>query len=47
MNKTNAVESALNMIKSVCAEREHKVCSQMVQNMHDESMRRRSEDAYR
>ena len=93
MNKTNTSESTLNMIKSVCAERDRKEHnrlranrlemdkrdeaekervqhsnsilnsyiekvqarenqqsqerSQMVQNMHDESMRRRSEDAYR
>lgn len=93
MNKTNTTESALNMIKSVCAERDRKERdrlranrlemdkreeterervqhsksilnsyiekakarenqltqerSQMVQNMRDESMRRRKEDAYR
>lgn len=93
MNKTNTSESTLNMIKSVCAERDRKERdrlranrlvreqkeeaerervqhsnsilnsyiekamarenqhsqerNQMVQNMHDESMRRRSEDAYR
>lgn len=93
MNKTNTTESTLNMIKSVCAERDRKERdrlranrlemdkreeaerervqhsnsildsyiervqvrenqmsqerNQMVQNMHDESMRRRSEDAYR
>lgn len=93
MNKTNTSESTLNMIKSVCVERDRKERdrleanrlnqlkreeaereriqhsnsilnsyiekamaredqrsqerSQMVQNMHDESMRRRSEDAYR
>lgn len=93
MNKTNTAESALNMIKSVCAERERKERdrlranrqemekreeaeqerlqhsnsilnsyiekakarenqhtqerSQMVQNIHDESIRRRSEDSYR
>lgn len=93
MNKTNTSESTLNMIKSVCAERDRKERdrlranrremdkrdeaerervqhsnsilnsyiekaqarenqqsqerSQMVQNMHDESMRKRSEDAYR
>lgn len=93
MNKTNATESTLNMIKSVCAERDRKERdrleanrlnqlrreeaererlqhsnsilnsyiekamaredqqsqerSQMVQNLHDESMRRRSEDAIR
>ena len=93
MNKTNTTESTLNMIKSVCAERDRKERdrlmasrlemekreeaereriqhsnsilnsyiekakarenqysqehSQMVQNIHDESMRRRSEDAYR
>lgn len=93
MNKTNTTESTLNMIKSVCAERDHKERdrlranrlemdkrdeakreriqhgnsilnsyiekaqarknqhsqerNQMVQNMHDESMRRRSEDAIR
>lgn len=93
MNKTNTTESTLNMIKSVCAERDHKERdrlranrlamdkreeaereriqhsnsildsyiekamaredqhmqerSQMVQNLHDESMRRRKEDAYR
>lgn len=93
MNKTNTTESTLNMIKSVCAERDRKEHdrlrarrlemekrkeakrerlqhtnsilnsyiekakareeqysqerSQMVQNIHDESMRRRSEDAYR
>ena len=93
MNKTNKTESTLNMIKSVCAERDRKESdrlranrieldkrdeaererlqhsnsilnayiekakarenqhsqerSQMVQNMHDESMRRKSEDAYR
>ena len=93
MNKTNTSESTLNMIKSVCAERDRKERdrlranrlemdkreeaerervqhsnsilnsyiekamarenrqsqerSQTVQNMHDESMRRRKEDAYR
>lgn len=93
MNKTNTSESTLNMIKSVCAERDRKERdrlrvsrqemekreeaereriqqsnsilnsyiekararenqhsqerSQMVQNIHDESMRRRSEDANR
>ena len=93
MNKTNTTESTLNMIKSVCAERDRKESdrlranrieldkrdeaererlqhssnllnsyiekamarenqhsqerSQSIQNMHDESMRRRSEDAYR
>ena len=93
MNKTNTTESTLNMIKSVCAERDRKERdrlranrlemdksdeaereriqhsnsilnsyiekaqarenqhlqerSQMVQNMHDESMRRRSKDAIR
>ena len=93
MNKTNTTESTLNMIKSVCAERDRKERdrlrsnriemdkreeaekermqernsilnsyiekaiarenqhsqerSRMVQNMHDESMRRRSEDAFR
>lgn len=93
MNKTNTTQSTLNMIKSVCAERDRKERdrlranrlameqkeeaereriqhsnsilnsyiekaharenqrsqerNQMVQNMHDESMRRRSEDAYR
>lgn len=93
MNKTNTTESALNMIKSVCAERDRnerdrlmanrlemekkeeaemeriqhsnsilnsyiekakarenlhsQERNQMVQNIHDESMRRRSEDAYR
>lgn len=93
MNKTNTTESTLNMIKSVCAERDRKERdrlranrlemdkreeaerervqhsnsilnsyiekamarenqrsqerSQMVQNMRDESMRRRKEDAYR
>lgn len=93
MNKTNTSESTLNMIKSVCAERDCKERdrlranrlamdkreeaekervqhsnsilnsyiekaqarenqhsqerNQMVQNLHDESMRRRSEDAYR
>lgn len=93
MNKTNTSESTLNMIKSVCAERDRKERdrlranrlameqneeaeqeriqhsnsildsyiekakarenqqsqerSQMVQNMRDESMRRRKEDAYR
>lgn len=93
MNKTNTTESTLNMIKSVCAERDRKERdrlranrlemekrdetekervqhsnsilnsyiekaqerenqhsqerNQMVQNMHDESMRRRSEDAIR
>lgn len=93
MNKTNTAESTLNMIKSVCAERDRKERdrlranriemnkkdeaerervqhsnsildsyiekakarenqqsqerSQMVQNMRDESMRRRKEDAYR
>lgn len=93
MNKTNTTESTLNMIKSVCAERDRKERdrlrasrlemekreeaemeriqhsnsilnsylekaqarenrhsqerSQMVQNVHDESMRRRSEDANR
>lgn len=93
MNKTNTSESTLNMIKSVCAERDRKERdrlranrlvreqkeeaereriqhsnsilnsyiekaqarenqrsqerNQMVQNMRDESMRRRSEDAYR
>ena len=93
MNKTNTTESTLNLIKSVCAERDRKERdrlranrlemdkreeaerervqhsnsilnsyiekaqarenqhsqerSQMVQNMHDESRRRRSEDAIR
>lgn len=93
MNKTNTTESTLNMIKSVCAERDRKERdrlranriemkkreeaererlqhsnsilnsyierakarenqhlqehSQMVQNISNESMRRRSEDAYR
>lgn len=93
MNKTNTTESTLNLIKSVCAERDRKERdrlranrlemdkreeaerervqhsnsilnsyiekaqarenqhsqerSQMVQNMRDESMRRRKEDAYR
>lgn len=93
MNKTNTTESTLNMIKSVCAERDRKESdrlranrieldkrdeaererlqhssnllnsyiekamarenqhsqerSQSIQNMHDESMRRRSEDANR
>lgn len=93
MNKTNTSESTLNVIKSVCAERDRKECdrlranrlemdkreeaerervqhsnsilnsyiekaqarenqhsqerNQMVQNMRDESMRRRKEDAYR
>ena len=93
MNKTNTTESTLNMIKSVCAERDRKERdrleanrlnqlkreeaereriqhsnsilnsyiekaqarenqrsqerNQMVQNMRDESMRRRKEDAYR
>lgn len=93
MNKTNTSESTLNMIKSVCAERDHKERdrlranrlamdkreeaerervqhsnsilnsyiekaqarenqhsqerNQMVQNMRDESIRRRSEDAIR
>ena len=93
MNKTNTTESTLNMIKSVCAERDRKERdrlmasrlemekreeaereriqhsnsilnsylekaqarenqhsqerNQMVQNIHDESMRRRSEDAHR
>lgn len=93
MNKTNTTQSTLNMIKSVCAERDRKECdrlranrlameqkeeaereriqhsnsildfyiekakarenqqsqerSQMVQNLHDESMRRKSEDAFR
>lgn len=93
MNKTNTTQSTLNMIKSVCAERDRKERdrlranrlameqkeeaerervqhsnsilksyiekakarenqqsqerSQMVQNMRDESMRRRKEDAYR
>lgn len=93
MNKTNTSESTLNMIKSVCAERDRKERdrleanrlnqlkreeaereriqhsnsilnsyiekaqarenqrsqerNQMVQNMRDESMRRRKEDAYR
>lgn len=93
MNKTNTTQSTLNMIKSVCAERDRKERdrleanrlnqlkreeaereriqhsnsilnsyiekaqarenqrsqerNQMVQNMQDESMRRRSEDAYR
>lgn len=93
MNKTNTSESTLNMIKSVCAERDRKERdrlranrlvreqkeeaerervqhsnsilnsyiekaqarenqhsqehNQMVQNMRDESMRRRSEDAIR
>lgn len=93
MNKTNTTGSALNAIKSVCAERDRKECdrlmanrlemekreeaererlqhsnsilnsyiekavarenqhsqerNKMVQNMHDEGMRRRSEDAYR
>lgn len=93
MNKTNTSESTLNMIKSVCVERDRKERdrlranrlemdkrekaereriqhsnsilnsyiekaqarenqhsqerNQMVQNMHDESMRRRSEDAIR
>lgn len=93
MNKTNTTESTLNMIKSVCAERDRKERdrleanrlerarrdeaerervqhsnsilnsyiekaqarenqrsqerNQMVQNLHDESMRRQSEDAIR
>lgn len=93
MNKTNTTESTLNMIKSVCAERDRKERdrlranriemdkrdeaerervqhsnsllnsyiekamareeqhtqerSQMVQNMRDEGLRRKSEDAYR
>ena len=93
MDKTNTTNSTLNMIKSVCAERDRKERdrlranrlemdkreeaereriqhsnsilnsyiekakarenqhsqerSQMVQNMRDESMRRKSEDAYR
>lgn len=93
MNKTNTTESTLNMIKSVCAERDRKERdrlranrlemdkreeaerervqysnsilnsyiekamaredqhtqerNQTVQNIHDESMRRRSEDAIR
>lgn len=93
MNKTNTTESTLNMIKSVCAERDRgerdrlranrlemdkreeaerervqhsnsilnsyiekamareeqhtQERNQTVQNMHDESMRRRSEDAIR
>lgn len=93
MNKTNTSESTLNMIKSVCAERDRKELdrlranrlemdkrdeaereriqhsnsildsyiekamaredqhmqerSQIIQNLHDESMRRRKEDAYR
>ena len=93
MNKTNTTESTLNMIKSVCAERDRKERdrlranrfemdkreeaekermqhsnsilnsyiekamareeqhtqerNQTVQNMRDESMRRRKEDAYR
>lgn len=93
MNKTNTTESTLNMIKSVCAERDRKERdrlranrhemdkrdesekervqhsnsilnsyierakarenqhsqerNQMVQNIRDENMRRRSEDAYR
>ena len=93
MNKTNTTESTLNLIKSVCAERDRKERdrlranrlemdkreeaerervqhsnsilnsyiekaqarenqqsqerSQMVQNMRDESIRRRKEDAYR
>lgn len=93
MNKTNTSESTLNMIKSVCAERDRKEHdrlranrlemdkreeaerervqysnsilnsyiekaqarenqhsqerNQMVQNLHDESMRRRSKNAYR
>ena len=93
MNKTNTTGSTLNMIKSVCAERDRKERdrlranrlkmdkkdeaereriqnsnsilnsyiekaqerenrhsqerNQMVQNLHDESMRRRSEDAIR
>ena len=93
MNKTNTSESTLNMIKSVCAERDRKERdrlranrqemdkrdeaereriqhsnsilnsyiekamarekqhtqerNQTVQNMRDESMRRRKEDAYR
>ena len=93
MNKTNTTESTLNMIKSVCADRDRKENdrlranrieldkrdeaereriqhssnllnsyiekamarenqhsqerSQSIQNMHDESMRRRSEDANR
>lgn len=93
MNKTNTTNSTLNMIKSVCAERDRKERDrlmanriemdkrdeaerekiqhsnsilnsyiekaqarenlhlqergQMVQNIHDESMRRRSEDAIR
>lgn len=93
MNKTNTTQSTLNMIKSVCAERDRKERdrleanrlnqlkreeaereriqhsnsilnsyiekaqarenqrsqerNQMVQNMQDESIRRRSEDAYR
>ena len=93
MNKTNTSESTLNMIKSVCAERDRKESDrlranrlemdrreeaerertqesnsilnsyiekakarenqhlqehcQAIQNLHDESMRRRSEDAYK
>ena len=93
MNKINKTESTLNMIKSVCAERDRKENdrlranrieldkrdeaererlqhssnllnsyiekamarenqhsqerSQSIKNMHDESMRRRSEDAYK
>ena len=93
MNKTNTTETTLNMIKSVCADRDRKESdrlranrlemdkrdeaererlqnssnllnsyiekamarenqhsqerSQSIQNIHDESMRRRSEDAYR
>ena len=93
MNKTNTTQATLNMIKSVCAERDRKERdrleanrlnqlkreeaereriqhsnsilnsyiekaqarenqrsqerNQMVQNMRDESMRRKSEDAYR
>ena len=93
MNKTNTAESKLNMIKSVCAERDHKERdrlranriemdkreeaerervqhssnllnsyiekamarenqqkekhNQILQNIHDESIQRKSEDAYR
>ena len=95
MNKTNTTNSTLNMIKSVCAERDRKECdrlmanrlemdkreeaereriqhsnsllnsyiekamareeqqnqnqkhNQTLQNIHDESVKRRSEDAYR
>ena len=93
MNKTNTTESTLNMIKSVCAERDRKERdrlranriemdkkeeaerervqhsnnflnsyiekamareeqqkekhSQILQNIHDESVKRKSEDAYR